>query len=70
MSVVNGVSIPESNLLNNHLGICYHAVREKSAAGIWKVDSVKGNHSIANFLTKTLYVTSKEKEVEKCIWRK
>ena len=43
MSVVNGVSIPESNPLKNHLGVCYHAVGEKSAAGFCKVDSVKGN---------------------------
>ena len=53
-SVVNSVSIPEVKLLKKHLGICYHAVREASAARIWKVGFVKGKYNIANCLTKIL----------------
>ena len=39
MSVVNGVSIRESNILNHQVGICYHTGSEVSVAGIWKVVS-------------------------------
>ena len=45
-----------------HLGICYHAVREASVAGIWKVGFTKGIHNIAN-------CTQKEKEVNKWMYR-
>ena len=41
-SVVNGASIPTNKLNKKHLGICYHAVREASAAGIWTVAFTKG----------------------------
>ena len=34
-SVVNSASILDSNLSKNHLVICYHGVRDASAAGIW-----------------------------------
>ena len=33
-SVINGASIPEAKLSKKHLGICYHAIREASAAGV------------------------------------
>ena len=68
-SVVSGASIPEHKLSKKHLGICYHAVREASAAGIWKVGFTKGVHNIANCLTKILSGTQKEKEVDKWMYR-
>ena len=58
VSVVNGASILESNLLKNHLGICYHAVREAYADGTCKVGFVKGTYNIANWITKILYGTA------------
>ena len=36
-SVANGAAVPEAKLNKKHLGICYHAVREASAAKIWQV---------------------------------
>ena len=68
-SVVNGASIPEHKLSKKHLGICYHAVREASAAGIWKVGFCKGTNNIANCLTKILSGTQKNKEVDKWMYR-
>ena len=69
-SVVNGASIPEAKLSKKHLGICYHAVREASAAKIWKVGFVKGKYNIANCLTKILSGTQKDKELDKWMYRK
>lgn len=68
-SVVNGASIPEAKLSKKHLGICYHAVREASAAGIWKVGFTKGVDNIANCLTKILSGTQKEKEIGEWMYR-
>ena len=59
ISVVNGLSIPESKLLNKNSGIFYHAIIEAYASEIWKVGFVEGNHNIANCLTKVLYSTAK-----------
>ena len=36
-SVANGAAVPEAKLNKKHLGVCYHAVREASAAKIWQV---------------------------------
>lgn len=69
-SVVNGASIPEAKLNKKHLGICYHAVREASAAGVWKVGFVKGEYNIADSLTKILSGTQKDKQVSKWMYRK
>ena len=41
--VVNSASIPETSITKKHLGICYHAVHEASAQGIWKVGFCKGS---------------------------
>ena len=68
-SVVNGASIPEAKLSKKHLGICYHAVREASAAGVWKVGFTKGVDNIANCLTKILSGTQKEKEIGQWMYR-
>ena len=35
-SVANGAAVP-AKLNKKHLGVCYHAVREASAAKIWQV---------------------------------
>ena len=51
------------------IGICYHAVREASAANIWKVGFCKGANNIANCLTKILSGTQKSKEVDKWMYR-
>ena len=68
--VVNGAAIPESKINKKHLEICYHAVREASAAGIWKVGFVKGKYNIADCLTKILSSTAREKQVSKWMYRK
>ena len=68
MSVVNGASILDSKLSKKHLVICYHAVREASAAVIFKVACVKGTYNIANCQTNILSCKTSEKEVEKFIW--
>ena len=36
--------------IKNHMEICYHAFREASAAGIWKVRFMKIKQNIATFL--------------------
>ena len=69
MSVVNGVSILESNIPKKQLGIRYHAVREASAAGIWKLGFVKGTNNIYNLLTNIFSGTDNNKEVEKWMCR-
>ena len=68
-SVVNGASIPENKLNKKHLGICYHAVREATAAGVWKVGFTKGVDNIANCLTKILTGAMKELELSKFVYR-
>ena len=69
-SVVNGASIPTNKLNKKHLGICYHAVREASAAGIWTVAFTKGIHNLADCLTKVLSGTAKDKQVSKWMYRR
>jgi len=68
-SVVNGASIPECKISKKHLGICYHAVREASAQGVWRVGFIKGKYNIADSLTKILSGTVKEKQVQKWMYR-
>lgn len=68
-TAVNGISIPEAKLAKKHLGICYHATREASAAGIWEVGFTQGKHNIANCLTKILSGTMKDKECDKFMYR-
>jgi len=68
-SVVNSASIPEHKITKKHLGICYHAVREAAAQGIWRVGWCKSAHNIANSLTKILSGTVKEKEINKWMYR-
>ena len=69
MSVVNVVSILESKISKNHLGVWYHAVIEASAAGIWKLGFVKGTNNIYNLLTNIFSGTDNNKEVEKWMCR-
>ena len=51
-SVAKGAAVPEAKLNKKHLGVCYHAVREASAAKIWQVGFIKGEHNVADCLTK------------------
>jgi hypothetical protein len=69
-SVANGASIPEQKLSKKHLGICYHAVREASAAKIWLVGFIEGKNNIADCLTKILSGTNLEKQVDRWMYRK
>ena len=69
-SVANGASIPEQKLSKKHLGICYHAVREASAAKIWLVGFIEGKDNIADCLTKVLSGTNLEKQVNRWMYRK
>ena len=62
--------VPEAKLSKKHLGICYHAVREASAAKIWQVGFIKGKHNIADCLTKILSGTVLEKQVTQWMYRK
>ena len=39
---VNSASIPETSITKNHIGFCYHSVREASAQVICKVCFCKG----------------------------
>ena len=48
ISLVNGASITESNLLKKNLEIFYHAVIETYAAVICNVGFVKGTNNIDN----------------------
>ena len=61
--VLIGSHVPEAKLNKKHLGTCYHAVREASAAGIWMVGFIKGEHNIADCLTKILSGTQLEKQI-------
>ena len=69
-SVLNGASIPESKLSRKHMGICYYDVRESYCSGICKVGFVNGTQNVANCSINILSGSSKEMEVEKCLWRK
>jgi len=69
-SVAKGAAVPEAKLNKKHLGICYHAVREASAAKIWQVGFIKGEHNIADCLTKILSGTVLEKQVTQWMYRK
>ena len=69
-TVVNGASVPEAKLSKKHLGICYHAVREASAAKIWQVGFVPGKYNIADCLTKILSGTALEKQVQMWMYRR
>ena len=53
--MVKGEYIPHQMFLSKYLGICYHAVREESADGIWKVGFVKGKNNIYKCLTNILF---------------
>ena len=59
MIVVNGASVPQCKISNKHLVICYHAIQEALAAGIWRVGFLKGKYNIFYCLTKI--VSSAEK---------
>ena len=67
-SVANGAAVPEAKLNKKHLGICYHAVREASAAGIWMVGFTHGKHNIADMLTKILSGFKKEGQAGKWMY--
>ena len=67
-SVANGAAVPEAKLSKKHLGICYHAVREASAAGIWMVGFTHGKHNIADMLTKILSGFKKEGQAGKWMY--
>ncbi len=69
-TVVNGASVPEAKLSKKHLGICYHAVREASAAKIWQVGFIKGEYNVADCLTKILSGTQLDKHISKWMYRK
>ena len=69
-TVVNSAAVSKVTLTKKHLGICYHAVREASAAGIWQVGFIKGMYNIADCLTKILSGTVKDKQVEKWMYRR
>ena len=67
-SVANGAAVPEAKLNKKHLGICYHAVREASAAGVWMVGFTHGKHNIADMLTKILSGFKKEGQAGKWMY--
>ena len=67
-SVANGAAVPEAKLNKKHLGICYHAVREASAAGVWMVGFTHGKHNIADMLTKILSGIKKEGQAGKWMY--
>jgi hypothetical protein len=69
-SVADGASVPEAKLNKKHLGICYHAVREASAAGIWMAGFVPGKFNIADMLTKILSGIKKDAQAEKWMYRR
>ena len=57
--VINGVSITEWNINNNHPGMCYHSVCEASEKGIWRMGFIMGKHNITDYLTKILSGTAR-----------
>ena len=68
--VVNSASIPETRITKKHLGIFYHAFREVSEQGIWKVGFCKVVNNIADCLTNILSGSAKDKQVSKWMYRK
>ena len=70
MSVANGDYTPQWKIYKKRMGICYHAFREASAAGIRRVGFLKGKYNIVGNLTNILSGTAKEKQVQKWMWRK
>ena len=66
----NQAHVGEAKLNKKHLGICYHAVREASAAKIWQVGFIKGEYNVADCLTKILSGTQLDKHISKWMYRK
>ena len=68
--VLNSASILETSITNKNIGICYHAFREASAQGIWKVGFCKVFNNISDCLTKILSSTSKKNQPSKWMYKK
>ena len=58
MSVVTNTTLPSSSLKKKHNAITYHRVREAIAAGILGFVHVKGDHNVADVLTKPVNTTT------------
>ena len=58
MSVVTNTTLPSSSLKKKHNTIAYHRVREAIAAGILGFVHVKGDHNVADVLTKPVNTTT------------
>ena len=54
LSVVINAQFPTSSLKKKHNVVAYHKVREAVAAGITRVGHIKGEHNLADILTKPL----------------
>ena len=60
-AVTNNVSLPHSTLKKKHNAIAYHRVREAVAAGSIRVAKEDGKTNLADFLTKVLPSTHRER---------
>ena len=57
-SVVTNTTLPSSSLKKKHNAISYHQVREAITAGISGFVHVKGDHNVADVLTKLVNTTT------------
>ena len=57
-SVVTNTTLPSSSLKKKHNAIAYHQVREAITAGISGFVHVKGDHNVADVLTKLVNTTT------------
>ena len=63
-TVVTNPSLPESTLNKKHNAICYHRVREASAAGWVRIAWVQSDYNIADLFTKVISQEARKRHLE------
>ena len=63
-TVVTNSSLPESTLNKKHNAICYHRVREASAANWIRVAWVQSEYNIADLFTKVISQEARKRHLE------
>ena len=63
-TVVTNSSLPESTLNKKHNAICYHRVREASAAGWVRIAWVQSDYNIADLFTKVISQEARKRHLE------
>ena len=67
-SVVTSTSVPTSTLMKKSFGICYQAVREAVAAGIYRITHISGEFNPTDLLTKLLMAAVKSPCIKRVLY--